>query len=59
MQALIKEALNVDLEVVNRELTDQETESLKEFLRQNRMALPRKNVRSTRAALRRKVKSGK
>lgn len=57
--APIKEDLNVDLEVVSRELTDQETESLKEFLRKNRMALPRMNVRATRAALRRKLKSGK
>ncbi len=118
MKVPIKEALNVDLEVVSRELTEKETESLKgtsknpipassglrpdlrqassfghpafflsqlptgsflrsglgwpnddclchpfgvlrgslkEFLRQNRMALPRKDVRTTRASMRRKV----
>jgi hypothetical protein len=55
-----REDLNVDFEVVSRELTAEESKSLKEFLRANKAALQRKNVRPTRhTVLHRKVKSGK
>lgn len=48
MKAPIKEPLNVDLEVVPRELTAKEAESLRAFLKANKAKAPRKRVRSTR-----------
>ena len=48
MKAPIKEPLNVDLEVVPRELTPKEAESLRAFLKANKAKAPRKRVRSTR-----------
>ncbi|MBK9276044.1 MAG: hypothetical protein IPM49_16100 [Flavobacteriales bacterium] len=48
MNAPIKEPLNVDLEVVPRELTTKEAESLRAFLKANKAKAPRERVRSTR-----------
>lgn len=58
MKAPIKEPLNVDLEVVGRELTAKEAESLQAFLKANKANASRKRVRTTRTtAVRRKVKA--
>jgi hypothetical protein len=58
MKNPIKEPLNVDLEVVNRELTAKEAESLKAFLKANKAKASSKRVRTTRAKSRkRKVKA--
>ena len=48
MKAPIKEPLNVDLEVVSRELTAKEAESLQVFLRKNKAKAPRKRASATR-----------
>ena len=42
MKAPIKEPLNVDLEVVSRELTTKEAASLQAFLRANKTKTPRR-----------------
>ena len=57
MKAPIKEPLNVDLEVVNRELTAKEEESLKAFLRKNKAKAPRKRAQATRAKVKRRTKA--
>lgn len=58
MKAPIKEPLDVDLEVVSRELTAKEAESLRAFLRTNKAKTPRKWARSVRTtAARRKTKA--
>jgi hypothetical protein len=58
MKNPIKEPLNVDLEVVNRELTAKEAESLKAFLKANKAKASSKRVRTTHAKSRkRKVKA--
>lgn len=58
MKAPIKEPLNVDLEVVSRELTAKEAESLQAFLKANKAKAPRKRGRATRTtAARRKAKA--
>lgn len=58
MKAPIKEPLDVDLEVVSRELTAKEAESLRAFLRTNKAKAPRKRARSVRTtAARRKTKA--
>jgi hypothetical protein len=44
MKAPIKEPLNVDLEVVSRELTAKEAESLQAFLQANKAKALRKRV---------------
>jgi len=49
VKAPIKEPLDVDLEVVGRELTAKEAESLKAFLKANKAKASRKRVRSARA----------
>ena len=48
MKAPINEPLNVDLEVVSRELTAKEAESLQVFLRKNKAKAPRKRASATR-----------
>lgn len=55
MKAPIKEPLNVDLEVVSRELTVKEAESLQAFLRANKAKAPRKQASRPRA--KRKIKT--
>ena len=58
MKAPIKEPLNVDLEVVGRELTAKEAESLQAFLKANKAKATRKRTRAARTAVaRRKVKA--
>lgn len=58
MKAPIKEPLNVDLEVVSRELTTKEAESLQAFLKANKAKAPRKRTRTARTTTdRRKVKA--
>ncbi len=60
MKAPIKEPLNVDLEVVSRELTAKEAESLQEFLQANSPRSTRSNARPSRRASRHsKEKVGK
>jgi|GEM_PF-2574333 len=58
LKAPIKEPLNVDLEVVSRELTAKEAESLKAFLKANKVKALSKPVRAKRAKTnKRKVKA--
>lgn len=56
MKAPIKEPLNVDLEVVSRELTAKEAESLQAFLHANKAKARRKGARATRSRAKTKVK---
>ncbi len=53
MKAPIKELLTVDLEVVPRELTDKEAESLKVFLKKNRKSAPLKRAGTARRRVKR------
>jgi hypothetical protein len=58
MKNPIKEPLNVDLEVVQRELTAKEAESLQAFLKANKKKAPRKSTRAKRtSSIKRKVKA--
>ena len=53
MKAPIKEPLTVDLEVVPRELTDKEAESLKAFLKKNKASAPLKRASTARRRVKR------
>lgn len=57
MKAPIKEPLNVDLEVVQRELTPEERASLKAFLRTAKSMTPRKRTSASRVKARRRTKA--
>jgi|APTNR8051073442_1049403.scaffolds.fasta_scaffold00779_8 hypothetical protein len=57
MKAPIKEPLNVDLEVVHRELTPEERASLKAFLRTAKSKTPRKRTSASRVKARRRTKA--
>lgn len=53
MKHPIKEPLTVDLEVVSRELTDEEAESLKAFLQKNKRNAPLKRTSTVRRRVKR------
>lgn len=53
MKAPIKEPLTVDLEVVPREFTEKEAESLQIFLKKNKKNAPRKRASTARRPVKR------